>query len=74
MDIEGCVEGAACPNDYFRIHDGESLNAPIMYTHYGQQVKDIHTTSNHAYLTFVSDMVVQYGGFKATITEATPGK
>ena len=74
LEIEDCIEGAPCPNDYLRIYDGDDDNSPIMMTHYGQNIVVTHTTSNQAYLKFHSDLLVQYGGFKAIITEADPGE
>ena len=74
LEIEDCIKGAPCPNDYLRIYDGDDDNSSIMMTHYGQNIVVTHTTSNQAYLKFYSDLLVQYGGFKAIITEASPGE
>ena len=74
LDIEGCIEGAACPSDYIRVHDGEDETSPILLTQYGQDKITLHSTSNQAHLLFNSDLAVQYVGFKAQLTEANIGK
>lgn len=57
-----------CVYDYVEIHDGLTLESPILKVLCGYKIPaDITSTSNQLLVKFVSDGSVQKGGFSAMI-------
>ncbi|KDR10358.1 Dorsal-ventral patterning tolloid-like protein 1, partial [Zootermopsis nevadensis] len=55
-----------CVYDYLEVRDGLLPDSPLIGTFCGYKIpRDIHSTSNHLYIKFVSDGSVQKVGFSA---------
>ncbi|XP_063217252.1 protein tolkin-like isoform X2 [Bacillus rossius redtenbacheri] len=55
-----------CVYDYVEVHDGHSLESPVLGTFCGYKLpSDIHSTRNKLLVKFVSDGSVQKAGFSA---------
>lgn len=55
-----------CVYDYLEVRDGLLADSPLIGTYCGYKIPtDIHSTSNHLFVKFVSDGSVQKVGFSA---------